>query len=178
MELISIFDYRKRADISSAKEGNKEAFLSLAEQNRLAIYRVGRGILNSEEDIKDAMQTTLMKAFENINTLKKDKYFKTWLIRIMINECKEILRKNKKCILWDETSEQGAENHIDQYGDIDLLQAIQALSEELRIVITLFYFDDFSVKDISAILEISQGTVKSRLNRARAKIREILGEDE
>lgn len=177
MELISFFDYRKKTPVHKAKNGDKAAFLSLIDENRLNIYRVARGILQNEEDIKDAIQNTLIKSFENMQTLKKEEYFKTWLIKILINECNETLRKNKRVISLDENIDNIDEKHNDSYKNMDLIKAITSLSEDLRVTITLFYFDDISVKNISEILRISEGTVKSRLNRARAKLREILGED-
>ncbi|WP_053956608.1 RNA polymerase sigma factor [Inediibacterium massiliense] len=178
MEIISFFDHRKKTSVSKAKSGDQQAFLSLIDENRLNMYRVARGILKNEEDIKDAIQNTLIKAFENICTLKKDKYFKTWLIRILINECNETIRKNKRSISLNENINPLNEKYNDCYQNMDLIQALHSLNEELRVTITLFYFEDLSVKNISQILEIPQGTVKSRLNRARTKLREILGEDE
>ncbi|WP_129596135.1 RNA polymerase sigma factor [Anaerophilus nitritogenes] len=178
MELISFFDHRKKTSVYKAKNGDQQAFLSLIDENRLNVYRVARGILKNEEDMKDAIQNTLIKAFENMCTLKKDEYFKTWLIRILINECNETLRKNKRSISLNETMDHINEQYDDYYKNMDLIYAIHSLSEELRVTITLFYFEDISVKSISEILEIPQGTVKSRLNRARTKLKEILGEDE
>lgn len=74
MELVSFFKYKKKAHISKAREGDREAVLALIEENKVNIYRVARGILRSEEDIKDAMQNTVIKALEKIGTLKEDKY--------------------------------------------------------------------------------------------------------
>ncbi|MBU5255788.1 RNA polymerase sigma factor [Tissierella praeacuta] len=177
MELISFSKYRKKTKVYKAKKGDNEAFLALIDENRLNIYRVARGILKNEEDIKDAIQNTLIKAFQNVRTLKKDEYFKTWLIRILINECNQILRKNKGNMFLDENVGGVGEQYTDDYKNMDLVRAINLLDEELRILITLFYFEDISVKDISKILNISQGTVKSRLSRARSKLKETLGED-
>lgn len=177
MELISFSKYRKKAPVYKAKKGDKEALLSLIDENRLNIYRVAKGILINEEDIRDAIQNTIIKTFQSINTLKKDEYFKTWLIRILINECNEILRKNKKVLFLDENIDIN-EKQNDNYENMDLIKAINFLSEDLRVTITLYYFDDISVKDIANILQVSEGTVKSRLNRGRAKIKEILGEEE
>lgn len=71
MELISFSKYRKKAPVYKAKKGDKEALLSLIDENRLNIYRVAKGILISEEDIRDAIQNTIIKTFQSINTLKK-----------------------------------------------------------------------------------------------------------
>ncbi|MGL5352869.1 MAG: sigma-70 family RNA polymerase sigma factor [Clostridium sp.] len=174
MELISFVDYRKKANVNKAKNGDKEAFLSLIDENRLNIYRVARGILSSMEDIQDAIQNTIIKAFQNINTLKNDDFFRTWIIRILINECNEIIRKNKKNT--NQEIVQGNGEHNDNYEDLDITKAINELSEELRITTVLFYFEDMSTRDISKILDVPEGTVRSRLTRARVRLREVIGE--
>ncbi|WP_279325445.1 sigma factor, partial [Clostridium sp. D53t1_180928_C8] len=88
--------------------------------------------------IEDDIQNTVVKAYEKINTLKKDEFFKTWLIRILINECNEIIRKNKRL----ETINNGSneERYNDTYENIDLINAI---NEELRIttVLLVVYYD-------------------------------------
>ena len=174
MEGISIFNYRKFKNVTKAKTGDKEALLSLINENRLNIYRVAKGILKNEEDIEDAIQNTIIKSFQNIKTLKEDKFFRTWIIRILINECNEILRKNKKYVsLYDNNIE---EKYNDSYENIDLTTAINSLNEELRITTVLFYFEDMPTKEIAKILEIPEGTVRSRLNRARKQLKEIMGE--
>ena len=174
MELISFLNYRKKSTVSKAKKGNKEAFLALIDENRLNLYRVARGILNNKEDIEDALQNTVIHSFQKINSLKKDEYFRTWIIRILINECNERLRKSKRVISLAENSNN--EIYNDSYENMDLTKAINALNEELRVTTVLFYFEDISLKDIAKILKIPEGTVRSRLTRARAKLREIISE--
>ncbi|MBE6053379.1 MAG: sigma-70 family RNA polymerase sigma factor [Clostridium sartagoforme] len=176
MELISILSYKKKSSREKAKKIDKEKFLLLINDNRLSIYKVARGILNSQYDIEDAIQNTLIKAYEKIDTLKDSNLFKTWIIRILINECKDILRKNKRTISLDGEINQGV--YTDIYEDIDLTRAINLLNEELKIVTVLFYFEDMTTKDISMILEIPDGTVRSRLSRARQQLREIIEEVE
>lgn len=176
MELISFFDYRKKSTVSKAKKGDKEAFLALIDENRLNIYRVARGILKDKEDIEDAIQNTIIKSFQKINSLKQDDYFRTWLIKILINECTQILRKGKRVTYLSENND--TEIYNDSYENIDLTKAINSLSEELRATTVLFYFEDMSTKDIAKLLKISDGTVRSRLTRARTKLREIMGEVE
>lgn len=176
MELISFLNYRKKSTVSKAKKGDKEAFLALIDENRLNLYRVARGILIDKEDIEDALQNTVIHSFQKINSLKKDEYFKTWIIRILINECNEILRKSKRVTYLDENNNN--EICSDSYENMDLTRAINSLSEELRITTVLFYFEDMSIKDIAKILKIPEGTVRSRLTRARVKLREIISEVE
>ncbi|MDZ7548791.1 sigma-70 family RNA polymerase sigma factor, partial [Clostridium perfringens] len=122
----------------------------------------------------DAIQNTVIKSYEKISTLKNDNLFRTWIIRILINECNEIIRKNKRIISLDEGIDH--ETYNDVYEDIDLTRAINLLCEELRIVTVLFYFEDMTTKDIAMILEIPEGTVRSRLSRARQQLRKVIEE--
>lgn len=172
MELISILNYKKRPNVEKAKKGDKENFLALINENRLSIYKVARGILNNQYDIEDAIQNTIIKAYEKIRTLENNELFKTWIIRILINECKDILRKNKRIISLDEEINQSI--YIDVYENIDLTRAINSLCEDLKIVTVLFYFEDMSTKDIAKVLDIPDGTVRSRLSRSRQQLREII----
>lgn len=174
MELISFLNYKKKSNVIKAKNGDNDAFLTLINENRLNIYRVARGILKSEHDIEDAIQNTVVKAYEKINTLKKDEFFKTWLIRILINECNEIIRKNKRLEIINNGSNE--ERYNDTYENIDLINAINELNEELRITTVLFYFEDMPIKDIAITLKIPEGTVRSRLSRAREKLRYMMRE--
>lgn len=77
-------------------EGNKEAFTQLIGQYRNDLYKIGKAILGNDEDIADAMQETILKCWQKLDTLKKAEYFKTWLVRILINNCNEILRQREK----------------------------------------------------------------------------------
>ncbi len=174
MELISFLNYRKKSNVSKAKAGDKDAFVALIDENRLNIYRVAKGILREEKDIEDAIQNTVIKAFEKINTLKNNDYFKTWIIRILINECNNILRKNKRLVSLEEVSIK--EKYSDKYENMDLTNAIASLNEDLRSITVLYYFDDMSTVEIAKMLEIPEGTVRSRLSRAREKLRESMKE--
>jgi RNA polymerase sigma-70 factor, ECF subfamily len=178
MELISFLNYRKKSTVSKAKKGDKEAFLGLIDENRLNLYRVTRGILKDKQDIEDALQNTIIKSFQKINTLEKNEYFRTWIIRILINECNEILRKNKRVTHLDDNSDTNTEIYSDSYENMDLTRAINSLSEELRLTTVLFYFEDMSLKEIAKMLKIPEGTVRSRLTRARTKLREVMSEVE
>ncbi|CAG9357640.1 RNA polymerase ECF-type sigma factor [Clostridium perfringens] len=142
MELLSFLEHRKTSMVFQAKKGDKDAFLSLIDENRLSIYRVARGILNNKEDIEDALQNTIIKSYEKIGTLKKDEFFKTWIIRILINECNLILRRNKKTIFLDKLENE--KSYSDDYGNIELTSVVNSLSEDLRITTVLYYFEDMS----------------------------------
>ena len=166
--------------INEAKKGNGEAFVTLIEQHRTQMYKTAKAILKNEEDVCDAIQETIVSAYKSIQTLKREKYFKTWLIRITINKCYDIIEKNnslnskiEKTICFDEEEKTSSiENKI------DVNMALMAIENDLRIVTILYYYDDISVKDISDILGIPTGTVKSKLSRAREKLYELLKQEE
>lgn len=172
MELISFLHHKKKPVVAYAKAGDKEAFLSLINENRLNIYRVARGILKSKEDVEDALQNTIVRAYEKIGTLKNEEFFRTWLIRILINECNIILRKNKKTIFLDKIENE--EGYVEDYENMDLTKAINGLSEELRVTTVLYYFEDLSTKEIAEILGVAEGTVRSRLARARENLKKVM----
>ena len=90
-----------------AIHGDVDAFLELMDRNSLSMYKVARGILNQDDDVADAIQDTILKCFEKIRTLKNPEYFKTWMIRILINECNQILRHYQRVRLPGEFQEAG-----------------------------------------------------------------------
>lgn len=159
-------------DIKLAKKGDKAAFVRIIEENKASMYRVAVSILNNEQDVEDAFQNTIIKAYEGIGSLKKNQYFKTWLIRILINECNAILRSNKKIVHVEEFDDKASSD----FSNLELTNAVNSLEEDLRVVTTLFYFEDIPQKDIANILSIPEGTVRSRLSRARNKLYEMLKE--
>jgi RNA polymerase sigma-70 factor, ECF subfamily len=165
----------KKNNVRLAIDGDKEAFNILVQENLKSLYIVARGMLNSEYDIEDAFQNTILKAYEKISGLKNEEFFKTWLTRILINECNNIIRKNKK-VTYIEDSQINNEVYEDKYKNIDLIRAIDSLRSDLRITMWLFYFDDMSIEEISNALKIPKGTIKSRLNRGREKIYNIMSE--
>ena len=176
MELIKFYVKGKSdkiLNVKLAKSKNKEAFTNLIHENLTSMYRVARGILNTEQDIEDAIQNTTLIAFNKITTLRDEKFFKTWLIRILINECNKIYKYNKR--FKNESSEEAYT--IDTTNNIDLYNAISRLSDELRVSTILFYFDDLTYKEISNVLGIPEGTVKSRVFRAKQTLYEMLKDE-
>lgn len=124
------------------------------------LYSTAKTILNSDQDCADAIQDTIVKAFSKIQTLKNDKYAKTWLIRILINECYTILRKSSKLTSLDVMDEQTKAEKImmtkEKADYSELYQAINALKEELRLPVILYYIEDFNIREIAQILDITR----------------------
>lgn len=136
------------------------------------LYVTAKSILFAEADVEDAVQETIVKAFTNLHTLKKDRYAKTWLIRILINECYDQLRKGSRFKPLSESPEALLLEDRPSPDYSDLYQALSRLPEELRIPVVLYYINDLPVREVADIMEISEGAVQKRLARARGKLRQ------
>ena len=168
MHLISVKEANTCSDPIGQKEKTmmtKDTFIKEVRDAEAMLYHISKSILKNDSDCGDAVQETLLKAYEKLPTLKKEKFFRTWITRILINECKGILRKRKNVIPYEDYMDNAKMFEENRYDHLYL--AIMELPEELRILITLYYMEGFSQKEISEILEIPEGTIKSRLSRAR-----------
>lgn len=169
--------------VEEARLGNNEAFEQLIKENKLKMYKVAKSILKNEDDICDAIQNALMSAYSNLNKLQNNKYFSTWLIRILINKSYDIINKNQKsCSTTTDIDEYNSDENLksfDSYNSESLIENVLCeLEDDLKTITVLYYYNDYSVGDISIILNIPEGTVKSRLSRARKKIYEIIKSEE
>ncbi|UOE96012.1 sigma-70 family RNA polymerase sigma factor [Alkalihalobacillus sp. LMS39] len=154
--------------VKKAQKGNKEAFVSLIKQNESLLYRVARSILQNDNDCLDAIQETILKAYQNIETVREPKYFKTWIVRIVMNECYSMQTLKRKVVPLEKTEEPSFKDTTSE--TMIIHEAIDSLHEDFRRVIMLFYFEDLSIKDIASLLEIPESTVKTRLHRARNQL--------
>ena len=152
----------------------KEELGTLILNSERQLYSTAKTILINDQDCADAIQETIVKAFSRIGTLRNDKYAKTWLTRILINECYTLLRKSSKLVSLEGMSEM-TEIETDQRTDYsDLYRAVNSLKE----AVILYYIEDFNIKEIAQILEITEGAVQKRLARARGKLKRNLQESE
>lgn len=156
----------------------KEQLGELIIDSEKQLYSTAKTILFNDQDCADAIQETIVKAFSKLETLRNDKYARTWLIRILINECYALLRKSSKMVSLEEMNEVtgGKEDKDTDYSD--LYKAVNSLKEELRLPVILYYIEEFSIKEIAQILDITEGAVQKRLARARGKLRSNLQESE
>jgi RNA polymerase sigma-70 factor (ECF subfamily) len=140
-------------------------------ENKQYFYRIAKRILLIEEDVEDAFQDTVMKAFKSIRSLKNEQYLKTWVTRILINQCFTILNKRKTTLKNYDSSEIPVEFN---YNKIEMKYIINQLDYDLKMIAILFYYEDLPQKEIGEILNIPVGTVKSRLSTVRRKLKEML----
>lgn len=138
------------------------------------MYCICKTILLHEKDCSDVVQNTLLRAYKNLRSLKEEKYFKTWLLRILINECNR-MRKSQKSIVYldDEVLSTIGDTKADY---TELYMSIDSLNAGLREVIILHYINGYSVDELAELLDIPAGTVKSRLYKARQELKNIYGE--
>ena len=106
--------------------------------------------------------------------MKKERYAKTWLIRILINECYNITRQNGRKEQLDESYVEALTLHEEHHDYSELYKAVNNLKEELRVPVVLYYMEEFSIKEVARILDISEGAVQKRLARARAKLKKVI----
>lgn len=132
------------------------------------LYRMSMSILKNEKDCEDAVQEAILKAYEKLCTLKKEEYFSTWLVRILINTCNKQLRYKKRNVVTDEIFEGTAEN---PYVSTEIFMALENLPPKIRTTMVLYYIEEYSVKEIKSILKIPEGTVKSRLSKGRSLLK-------
>lgn len=161
--------------IKKAQKGDEEAFIQALTSYMPVMYKVARTRLSSEEDVGDAIQETILSSFKNLQSLKNPSYFKTWLIKILINKCNDIIKQNSKVICIgsyegaDLPTEAVSNGNIE--GDMDFNRILMGLSIDYRTVIVLYYVNGFKTREISEILNEKEGTIKSRLSRARAQLK-------
>lgn len=136
------------------------------------MYRISYSILKNEEDAKDAVQEAIYNAYKNLETLKDKRKFKSWIYKIVANTSFEILRNKKNYI--DIEQENIPAEKIDIDTNLTLWKAVQGLEQPYRTTITLFYYEDMSIKEISEITGSKVDAIKKQLSRGRDKIKEVI----
>ena len=164
------------SDLEKAMAGDKEAFSRVIIQNKESMYKTAIVILKNEDDAYDALQEALIKMYSNIDKLQNKEMFKYWSRRINVNCSNHQINKNKKVVnITTKLTENYEETKEDIYNcEDELVKILENIEPDLRLIVTLYYYDELSVKEIAEILNIPSGTVKSRLSRARGKLYEIL----
>lgn len=163
--------------VKQAKMGNEESFTQLIIQMQCEMFRIAQTRLKNIDDVNDAIQQTNLYAYKNLRQLKEDKYFKTWIIKILINECNKVYKKNYKILnIFDKLTKE--HNSVENFkvtenieDRIDLEGILSTFKYEDAICIVLFYGSGYTIREISEILKCNENTVKSRINRVKGKIR-------
>ncbi|MDE5909196.1 MAG: RNA polymerase sigma factor [Lachnospiraceae bacterium] len=148
-------------------------FIETVGQNKTAMFRLAYSIVLNREDAEDVVSESILKAYSHLSELKNSRKMKAWLFQIIANESKTCLRKRKRVELTEDFSTFLTEKYVPE-SSFDLLEFVCHLNDGFKEVILLYYFEAFRVKEIAEILAISEGTVKSRLSRARQELKKAL----
>ena len=164
-------------DLKLAKEaikGNDDAFLSLMLTHREALFRTALAYLKNEEDALEAVQEVTFRAYEKISTVQKPEYIKTWLIRVMMNYCRDVLHKRKRFVFDEETLLQ--QGISEDYTYLEVEEALEELSDDQRELIYMRYLHEIKIKDIAEMMHTPESTVKTRLYKALKLLRSYFEE--
>lgn len=131
------------------------------------LYRIACALLRSEADRQDAMQETALKAWKNRASLREEQYFRTWISRIMVNECHNLHRKNSRYVPMEELPDRPAPDS----GEQETRLMLESLPEKQRVPLVLHYLEGFSLEEIARVLHISLALVKYRMHQARKALR-------
>lgn len=151
--------------VKQAKKKDKQSFVELIELHKQSMYKIAWSYLHNDEDAADAIQETILKCYEKIGKLKDESYFTTWLTRILINNCKDILQKKKKETLSESLPEQG--DACRELENCEFQELLKSINEKYRLVLLLYYGEGFKIREIAQVLEMDENTVKTRLARGR-----------
>ena len=158
------------------KEGKpvtREDFEGRVLDAREKMYRVARSYLQGEQDCLDAVSEAVLRAWQKRSSLRREEFFDTWLMRILMRECVNIQRRQRRMVPVENVPEGPAPD-----GNVAALRdALDALPPKLRTVTVLHYMEGYDVSELSRLLRVPKGTVTSRLHMARGRLRELLKED-
>ena len=168
-------------EIKKAQNGDKQAFCRVIENVERKLYIIARSRLTNIEDIKDAMQDTIMYAYINIKKLKEVEKFNAWIVKILINSCNKIYNQKKINILsyseFYENKFKYLSDLIDLENNMNFFNIIDFLDVQEKTLITMYYLDEYTTKEISEILDINESTLRSKLSSIRNKIKIHLGKE-
>ena len=150
---------------------DKQTFQSNVLSVEDMLYRISKSICFYESDCEDAVQQAILNAYTKLDTLREERYFRTWITRILINECYRLNKQKSREVTFAEyalTNEAIEDNYS------FIFTEIMKLPPKVRIVVQLYYVEEYSVNEIADILHIPSGTVKSRLSSGRAMLKNLL----
>ena len=142
------------------------------------MYSLAFSIVKNNADAAEVISESILRAYKNIQTLKKADSFKPWILRIIHNTAVEMIRKNSKIIPIDELNNAVQESNENEIAtNLTLKSAVEQLRQPYRTVVVLFYYENLTVSKIAQITDSNAVTVKQQLSRARKMLREALKED-
>ncbi|MDD5898275.1 MAG: sigma-70 family RNA polymerase sigma factor [Clostridia bacterium] len=154
---------------------DKQTFTELVRQNERRLYCVAMSYTGNAPDAADAVQEALLRAWTRRGTLREERLFSTWLMRIVINECKTLLRKRRRMIPLEQLPEKAFQMSADADGN--LYAALFSLPEKYRVPLVLSALEGYTLLEIAQMLHLPVNTVKTRVSRARQQLRQEVADD-
>ena len=155
----------------------KNRYIEAVETYGNTVFRVAYQYCGNKSDAEDVTQNTFMKLYQSMKSIEDEEYLKRWLIRVVINEAKNLRMSFwKKNVFSLQESDDSETFEFYKEEHTQLHDAVLNLPPKYRIVVHLYYFEGYSVKEISEILKIKENTIQIQLMRARAKLKEQLKE--
>lgn len=153
----------------------KQAFDAAVRRYQDMVYRVALHATASPPDAEDAVQEAFLRLYTYRKPLESDEHLRRWLIRVTVNICKNMLKGRwRRQVSLDDVAEQPV---FDRPAERELYAAVLSLPEKYRTVLDLYYYEGLSTAEIGKLLGVKQSAVTTRLARARAILKEKLGED-
>ncbi len=162
--------------IIKAQKGDVESFTQIVLTMEGDLYKIAKTRITDENDIQDAIQETMIETYKSIKKLKDPTKFKKWIIKILINKCNRMYRKKYKQDI--SIDEYNLDNYMLVHNcrniedDLHFYSLLNDLKYEERIVVILYYMEQYSVKDIEEITKLKENNIRTYLYRARQKIKD------
>ena len=155
---------------------DKKSFLKLIDERKEVLYKTAYIYVKNQQDAVDIVDETIYKAYSSINKIREEKYFNTYITRILINSSIDFIRKNKKIVYVEEIAAEDRTKELKEE-KMDLFTAIDKLPAMEKTIIILKYFQDLKIKEISEVLNQSESNVKNYLHKALTNLRCDLKEE-
>jgi len=160
--------------IRACQKGDKAAYAVLVKRYYKSVFALCLGMVGNTHDAEDATQEALLKGFLQIKKLDRTGQYESWILQIARNLCIDLLRRRKRIRVYGRNQQRQTEPKSRTNEDLE--QAIRRLPQELRVPLTMFYFDGKDAKKIAEKLKISHSGACQRIREARRQLHELLTE--
>ncbi|MCL2020472.1 MAG: sigma-70 family RNA polymerase sigma factor [Oscillospiraceae bacterium] len=168
----------KRAEKTEISKRYVFSFSEIAERYWDTLFRIALNYYGNSSDAEDTVQDVMLKLYRSNKTFDSDEHIRNWLIRVTINACKTNLshfwRKNRVSL--DDLSEIAENTSFESTEQSDIFMAVMSLHEQHRTVLYLYYYEDFTTKEIAEMLSTTENHIRTRLSRARNKLKGVLAD--
>lgn len=162
--------------LKKARKGNKESFEEIVNRIYKKLYVIVKARLMDEEEAKDVVWDSILTAYDKLWTLRDVNKFNSWITKIVVNNCNNVIRKRKirEVTFEYESVEDNVifnNEYVDIEDSIDFFELLSGLNNDERTIVAMYYSEEYTTKEISEILKMNESTVRSKIKRAKEKIK-------